>query len=218
MSEAIRVFLADDDTEFRGVYRRVFTRTDGFTVTGEAGTGEEASRMIRALRPDVALVDVQMPGGSGLDVVRTTADTATRIIVLTTFDLDEYVAEAIHNGAAGFLLKNAPTSEVVAAVRAVHAGHSSLAPEVTARLMNQFAPRPRARPHAFADAVLSERELQVVRLVAQGMSNQEIAEALFLSPETVRTYLKRLFAKLDVSDRTRLAILAHEAGLLHQTR
>ena len=218
MSEVIRVFLADDDAEFRGVYRRIFTRTDGFTVTGEAGTGEDATRMIRALKPDVALVDVQMPGGSGLDVVRATAETATRIIVLTTFDLDEYVAEAIRDGAAGFLLKNASASEVLAGVRAVHAGHSSLAPEVTARLMDQFAPRPRPTPHAFTNALLSERELQVVRLVAQGMSNQEIAEALFLSPETVRTYLKRLFAKLDISDRTRLAVLAHEAGLLHEAR
>ena len=142
MSGVIRVFLADDDAEFRGVYRRIFTRTDGFTVTGEAGTGEDATRMIRALKPDVALVDVQMPGGSGLDVVRATAENATRVIVLTTFDLDEYVAEAIRDGAAGFLLKNASTSEVVAAVRVVHAGHSSLAPEVTARLMDQFALRP----------------------------------------------------------------------------
>ncbi len=174
--------------------------------------------MISILKPDVALVDVQMPGGSGLDVVRGVAGTRTRVIVLTTFDLDEYVSEAIRDGAAGFLLKNASSAEVLAAVRAVHAGHSSLAPEVTARLMDQFAARPRQTPHAFAATRLSERELQVVRLVASGNSNQQIADELYLSLPTVRTYLRRLFMKLEVNDRTQLAVLAYQAGLLHEAR
>lgn len=218
MTLPITVFLADDDADFRSLYRRLFTGTDGFRVIGEAGTGEEALRLITALRPDVALVDVQMPGGSGLEVVRGTNDLATRILMLTTFDLDEYVTEALRDGAAGFLLKNASSAEVVGAVRAVHAGHSSLAPEVTARLIDQFSGQPRPRPHAFADVRLSERELQVIRLVARGTSNQQIADELFLSLPTVRTYLRRLFVKLDVSDRTQLAILAHQAGLLHEPR
>lgn len=216
--EPIRLVLADDDADFRRLYRRLFDRSDGFQVLGEAGRGEEALRLIETLVPDVALVDVQMPGGSGLDVVRRAAGLTTRLIMLTTFDLDEYVSEALRDGAAGFLLKNAAPAEVLAGVRAVHAGHGSLAPEVTARLMDQFSARPRQVPHAFATARLSERELQVTRLIAQGRSTQQIADELFLSSETVRTYLKRLFAKLDVSDRTQLAVLAVEAGLLHDPR
>lgn len=218
MTAPIQVFLADDDEDFRRVYRRLFDRSEGFRVLDEAGTVTDALRMIPILKPDVALVDVQMPGGSGLDVVRGVAGSNTRVIVLTTFDLDEYVSEAIHDGAAGFLLKNASSAEVLAAVRAVHAGHSSLAPEVTARLMGQFAAQPLLTPHAFAETRLSERELQVVRLVASGNSNQQIADELYLSLPTVRTYLRRLFMKLGVSDRTQLAVLAHQAGLLHEAR
>lgn len=218
MTTPITVLLADDDKDFRRVYRRLFDRSGGFRVVDEAGTVTEALRMIPVLKPDVALVDVQMPGGSGLDVLRGIDGTGTRVIMLTTFDLDEYVIEAIRDGAAGFLLKNASSAEVLAAVRAVHAGHSSLAPEVTARLMDQFTARPRQAPHAFLNTRLSERELQVVRLVASGNSNQQIADELYLSLPTVRTYLRRLFVKLDVNDRTQLAVLAHQAGLLHEAR
>lgn len=216
----IRVFLADDDDRFRGAYRKLLERTDGFGVVGEAASGDDALRLILALRPDAALVDVQMPGGSGLEVARRVLAEVpgTRVVVLTTFDLDEYVDEALRSGASGFLLKNASPPEVLQAVRAAHAGHATLAPEVTARLLRQFAPRHPQQRHAFADEVLSERELQVIRLVARGHSNQRIADELHLSNETVRTYLKRMFAKLDVSDRTRLAVLAHEAGLLHEQR
>ncbi len=221
----IGVLLADDDADLRAVYRRLLERTEGFRVVAEAATGTRALSLIRALKPDVALVDVQMPGGSGLDVVRALAGEAaspadpvprTRVVVLTAFDLDEYVAAALRAGAAGFLLKNASAAEVLAAIRAARAGHAALAPEVTARLVDQF--RPRAAPHPFAGARLSARELQVVRLVARGLTNQQIADELVLSPETIRTYLKRLFAKLDVPDRTRLAVLAHEAGLLREPR
>ncbi|GAA4566999.1 response regulator [Planotetraspora kaengkrachanensis] len=220
MTTPVSVFLADDDGRFRAVYRKLFDRTEGFRVAGEAGDGEEALRLIRALEPDVALLDVQMPGGSGLEVARRVLGEATdtRVIVLTTFDLDEYVHEALTLGASGFLLKNASPQEVLHAVRAVHVGNAMLAPEVTARLMRQFAPRRSRHRHAFADVRLSEREVQVIRLVARGHSNQEIADELFLSLETVRTYLKRTFAKLDVNDRTQLAVLAHEAGLLYESR
>ncbi|MEB4613139.1 response regulator transcription factor [Leucobacter sp. M11] len=218
MTEPITIVLADDDAVFRGLYRRLFTGTEGFGVIGEAGGGQHACRLIGDLRPDVALVDVQMPGGSGLDVVRETKHLPTRIIMLTTFDLDEYVTEALREGAAGFLLKNASSAEVLAAVRAVHAGHSSLAPEITARLVQQLSGQWRPRPHAFSGVRLSERELQVIRLVAQGTTNQQIADGLFLSLATVRTYLRRLFVKLAVNDRTQLAVLAHQAGLLHEER
>ncbi|WP_305787653.1 response regulator [Symbioplanes lichenis] len=215
----ISVFLADDDPGFRAAYRKLFSRTDGFRLLGEAADGHEAARLVAALRPAVALLDVQMPGADGLTAAREIlAGTATRVIMLTTFDLDEYVHQALALGAAGFLLKNAAPAEVLHAVRTVHVGHATLAPEVTTRLVGQFAPRPRARRHEFARVVLSGRELEVARLVARGHSNQEIAAALFLSPETVRTYLSRMFAKLDVRDRTQLAVLATEAGLLYESR
>lgn len=216
MNAPITVFLADDDADFRRIYRRLFDASDGFRVLDEAGTARETIRKIAALHPDVSLIDVQMPGGSGLDVLRGITDSGTKAIMLTAFDLDEYVAAALRAGAAGFLLKNASAAEVLAAIRAARAGHAALAPEVTARLVDQF--RPRAAPHPFAGARLSARELQVVRLVARGLTNQQIADELVLSPETIRTYLKRLFAKLDVPDRTRLAVLAHEAGLLREPR
>ncbi|MGW4960654.1 response regulator [Nonomuraea sp. NPDC004186] len=219
MSGAVSVFLADDDDRFRAAYRKLFDRTEGFRVAGEAGDGETAARLVGALKPAVALLDVQMPGLSGLEAARRILpDAATRVIMLTTFDLDEYVYEALTLGASGFLLKNASPQEVLQAVRTVHAGHAMLAPEVTARLIRRFAPQPPARRHAFAGQVLSEREVQVVRLVARGHSNQQIADELFLSVETVRTYLRRMFAKLGVNDRTHLAVLAHEAGLLYEPR
>jgi DNA-binding NarL/FixJ family response regulator len=220
MPSPIRVVLADDDRAFRGVYRRLLERSEGFRVDGDAGTGQAALNLIRSLQPDVALVDVQMPDGTGLDVLRGVVDEklGTRLIVLTTFDLDEYVTDALHAGAAGFLLKNASPGEVLTAIRAVHAGHASLAPEVTARLVGQFAPTHRTARHLFADQHLTDRELQIARLVAQGRSNQQIADELHLSYETVRTYLKRMFAKLDIADRTHLAVLVHEAGLLHRAR
>ncbi|PHP53323.1 response regulator transcription factor [Actinomyces ruminis] len=218
MNTPITVFLADDDADFRRVYRRLFESVDGFRVLGEAGTVPETIRKITALRPDVSLIDMQMPGGSGIDVLRGIVESDTRAIVLTAFDLDEYVADALKQGAAGFLLKNASSSEVLSAVRAVHAGHAWLAPEVTARLMGQFEQRPSHSHHPFAQVRLSERELQVIRLVAQGRSNRQIAEELYLALPTVRTYLSRLFTKLDVSDRTQLAVLAHQAGLLYESR
>ena len=219
----ISVFLADDDAGFRKAYRKLFDRTAGFRVAGEAADGAEAVRLITALRPAVALIDVQMPGMTGLAAAeRITrgrrSGRHTRVIMLTTFDLDEYVREALTLGVSGFLLKNAAPAEVLHAVRVVDAGNAMLAPEVTARMLDKLTPRKPDRPHAFAGHVLSERELQVVRLVARGCSNQQIADELVLSLETVRTYLRRMFAKLGVNDRTHLAVLAYEAGLLHDTR
>jgi DNA-binding NarL/FixJ family response regulator len=218
-ASVISVLLADDDAGFRAAYRKLFERTPGFRISGEAADGDEAARLIGALKPHVALLDVQMPGATGLDAARRILPSATtRVIMLTTFDLDEYIYEALALGASGFLLKNAAPAEVLHAVRTVHAGHAMLAPEVTSRLLRQFAPRPSGSRHVFADVVLSERELQVARLVAAGLSNRQIADELLLSLETVRTYLRRMFAKLGIHDRTHLAVLAHQAGLLHDDR
>ena len=217
--EPIRVLLADDDPCFRAVYRKLFDRTPGFLVVGEAGDGDEAVRLAGLRDPDVALLDVQMPQSTGLDAARAIlAHHHVRVVMLTTFDLDEYVHEALAAGASGFLLKNASPQEVLAAVRTVHAGHGLLAPEVTGRLLRRLAPPRPDHTHAFVGKVLTSREVDVVRLVALGLSNQQIAEELILSTETVRTYLRRMFAKLDVSDRTQLAVLAHQAGLLHEAR
>ncbi|MGC5012007.1 response regulator [Streptosporangium sp. DT93] len=217
--EVIGVLLADDDDRFRGVYRKLFDRTEGFRVVAEAADGAEAARLAEALGPAVALLDVQMPGTDGLEAARRILRArSTRVIMLTTFDLDEYVYEALTLGASGFLLKNASPPEVLQAVRTVHAGNAMLAPEVTARLLRRFAPQRPDRRHAFAGQVLSEREVQVIRSVARGLSNRQIADELFLSVETVRTYLRRMFAKLGVNDRTHLAVLAHEAGLLREPR
>lgn len=217
--EVISVFVADDDDRFRAVYRKLLERTEGFRVAGEAADGASAIRKIVALKPAVALLDVQMPELDGLAVAgQVLAAGSTRVIMLTTFDLDEYVHEALQAGAAGFLLKNASPAEVLQAIRTVHAGHAMLAPEVTARLLRQFAPPRPDQRHAFAGRILTERETQVIRLVARGLSNQQIAEELFLSVETVRTYLRRMFAKLGVNDRTHLAVLAYQAGLLHEPR
>ncbi|MFC4059062.1 response regulator [Planomonospora corallina] len=218
-SEPVSVFLADDDAGLRGAYRKLFERTPGFRFAGEAADGAQAARLVAALRPSVALLDVQMPGTDGLEAARRIlAETGTRVVMLTTFDLDEYVHEALALGASGFLLKNASPAELLHAVRTVHAGNAMLAPEVTVRLLDRFRPRRPDERHAFTRQVLSARELQVIRLVARGHSNQEIADELCLSLETVRTYLRRVFAKLDVRDRTHLAVLAHQAGLLHEPR
>lgn len=220
MTALVNVVIVDDDRAFRAAYHRLLDRSSEFRVVGEAGTLTEATKLMRSFRPDLALVDVQLSDGSGLGLLSMVAGEGlpTRVIVLTTFDLDEYVAEALRSGAAGFLLKNAAPSEVLAALRAVHAGNASLAPEVTARLLNQFSPRSGQPRHVFADQHLTERELDVARLVARGLSNREIARELHLTHETVRTYLKRMFAKLGVADRTELAVLAHQAGLLYDLR
>ncbi|MEV0396564.1 response regulator transcription factor [Polymorphospora rubra] len=215
----VRVLVAEDVPRIRAALCTLVRSDPGLRLVADAATGSDAVRLARDLRPDVVLMDIQMPGTDGLAAARAILDgtAATRVLVLTTFDTDEYVYEALRIGASGFLLKNAPPEEILRGIRVVHAGHSMLAPEVTGRLIRVFATRPApATPRRLMPpgVVLSAREIEVAGLVAQGLSNAEIAGELFLSPETVKTYVSRMLAKLGVRDRTQLAVLAVEAGLL----
>jgi DNA-binding NarL/FixJ family response regulator len=215
----IRVLLADDQALVRSGFRVLLETADDIKIIGEAGDGAEAIDLARRLQPQVILMDIQMPGTGGLEATRQiTADpalTATRIIILTTFDENAHVYEALRAGASGFLVKDAETSELLHAVRVVARGEALLAPAITRRLIQTFAagPRPGADAPA-ALAMLTDREREVLTLVAAGLSNDEIANQLVLSPATARTHVSRIITKLAVRDRAQLVVLAYESGLV----
>ncbi len=189
----------------------------GIEVVGEAADGREAVAQARALHPDVVLMDIRMPHMDGLEATRRIqAETANppRVLVLTTFDLDDYVYEALRCGASGFLLKDAPPEELVRAIRVVAAGEALLAPSITKRLIEEFASRPEslATPPGLDD--LTERELDVLRHLARGLSNSEMAEALFVGETTVKTHVSHILTKLDLRDRVQAVVLAYESGIV----
>ena len=213
----IRVLLADDQALVRAGFRALLDAQEDIEVVGEADDGEEAVRLSREHGPDVVLMDIRMPGMDGLEatrlIVADDALKAVRIVILTTFDLDEYVFEALRVGASGFLVKNTEPAELVHAVRAVAAGDALLSPGVTKRLVNEFAARSRQpRPTADLDA-LTEREREVMALVAEGLTNAEIAERLVVSPATAKTHVSRAMVKLGARDRAQMVVLAYESGL-----
>ena len=216
----IGMVLADDQVLLRAGLRALLDAEPDLTVLGEASDGREAVELVRALRPDVVLMDIRMPGTDGLEATRLVAadpDLAgTRVIVLTTFDLDEYVFEAIRSGASGFLVKDTEPPELLRAVRAVAAGDALLSPRVTRRLIGEFATRSRPTAGAAADrvGVLTEREREVVALVGEGLSNDEIADRLVLSPATAKTHVSRAMVKLHLRDRAQVVVLAYESGLV----
>ena len=215
----IRVLLADDQTLVRSGFRALLERSDDIEVVGEAADGAEAIDLARAERPDVLLMDIRMPGVDGLEATRRiTADETlakVRVIMLTTFELDEYVFEALHAGASGFLLKDVEPDELRAAVRIVAHGEALLSPSVTRRLIREFVAQPgRHRPPPQQLDSLTEREREVLALVAQGLSNQEIAERLVISPATAKTHVSRTMMKLRAHDRAQLVVLAYETGLV----
>ncbi|GIJ51773.1 DNA-binding response regulator [Virgisporangium aliadipatigenens] len=219
MTDDVRVLVADDQALLRGSFTFLIDHEPGMTVVGEAGTGHAAVATARAERPDVVLMDVRMPDLDGIEATRRIcADPATagvRVLILTMFDLDAYVYAALRAGASGFLLKTAPPADLLAAIRVVAAGEALLAPSVTRRLVDTFvrgsaAPRPAAAPLER----LTDREREILMLIATGLSNAEIAEALHLTVATVKSHVSRLLTKLDARDRIRLVILAHEAGLV----
>jgi DNA-binding NarL/FixJ family response regulator len=214
----IRVLLADDQALVRTGFRAILGAEDDIEVVAEAADGGQALRLARQLRPDVVLMDIRMPGIDGLEATRRiSADEATasvRIVMLTTFDLDEYVFEAIRGGASGFLVKDADAEELLRAVRAAASGDALLSPGVTRKLIAEFATRSRdAKPVSGLER-LTEREREVMALVAAGLSNAEIADRLYMSPNTARTHTGRAITKLGVRDRAQLVVLAYEAGLV----
>jgi DNA-binding NarL/FixJ family response regulator len=214
----IRVLLADDEALVRGGFRMILESQDDLEVVGEADDGRRAVAETVRLRPDVVVMDIQMPGTDGVAATREILGRLTdppRVLVVTTFDIDEYVYEALRAGASGFLLKNSPPEELARAIRVVAAGESLLSPSITRRLIEDVARRPRAAA-ASSPALdeLTEREHEVLLLVARGLSNAEIAERLVVSLGTVKTHVARLLMKLGLRDRVRVAVLAYESGLV----
>ena len=215
----IRVLLADDQALIRAGFRVLLDSADGIEVVGEAANGAEAVDQARHLRADVVLMDIRMPGVDGLEATRRIAaddDLAgVKVIMLTTFESDEYVYQAIRGGASGFLVKDSEPADLIQAVRVVAAGDALLAPRVTRRLITDLASRPeRPKFDGRQLAALTDRERQVLGLVARGLSNDEIAAQLFVSPLTSKTHVSRILAKLDARDRAQLVVLAYESGLV----
>jgi DNA-binding NarL/FixJ family response regulator len=215
----VKVLLADDQALVRTGFRLLLEDEDDLEVVGEAGDGAQAVELARRHRPDVVLMDVRMPGLDGIQATRQIVATGglerVRVLILTTYELDEYVFEALQAGASGFLLKDCGPAELLHGIRVVAAGEALLAPRITRRLIGQFAAARRAH-RAAADrlAVLTQREREVLALVGRGLSNHEIAEALTLSPATARTHVSRAMGKLGARDRAQLVVVAYQTGLV----
>lgn len=225
--DRIRILVADDQDLVRSGYRAILGSYEGLEVVAEARNGEEAVMRAQEARPDVVLMDIRMPVRNGIEATRDITSnpllTATHVLVLTTFDIDEYVYDALSAGASGFLLKDADPDDIAHAVRVVAAGDALIQPSVMRRLVETFvAARPRAgwgaadRKESMRAAVasLTDREREIMMLVARGLSNDEIAADLFISPATVKTHLARVMAKTDAHDRAQLVVLAYESGLI----
>ena len=217
---AIRVLLVDDQPLLRTGFRMILEAEADIAVIGEAGDGLQALEQVRVLQPDVVLMDIRMPRMDGVEATRRIAgpgrDGPAKVLVLTTFDLDEYVVEALRAGASGFLLKDVPAEELVQAIRVVADGAAMLAPSVTRRLLDMYAgrlPQGAESPPA-ALGTLTERELEVLRLVARGLSNAEVAKELFVSETTVKTHVGHVLTKLGLRDRVQAAVFAYESGLV----
>jgi DNA-binding NarL/FixJ family response regulator len=213
----IRVFIADDQALVRGGFRMILDAQPDMEVVGEAEDGRQALRAVSELRPDVVLMDIRMPEMDGLETTRriVTDEDAPRVLMLTTFDMNEYVYEAMKSGASGFLLKDVKPEQLADAVRTVAAGDALLAPAITRRLIEEFTRRPPPGSSAPPELeTLTERELEVLKLIAKGLSNEEIAKELFVSMATVKTHITHILMKLDLRDRVQAVVLAYESGLV----
>jgi DNA-binding NarL/FixJ family response regulator len=223
----LRVVVADDQALVRVGFRGIIEATPGFTVVGEAANGQEAVEVTRQAEPDVVLMDVRMPVMDGIEATRQimtgpgiNGAGGVRVLILTTFDLDEYVYAALRAGASGFLLKDTDPADLLTAIRVVAAGDALLAPSITRRLIGEFARLPDAVPAPQPDKLLgclTEREVEVLTLVARGLSNGEIADHLVISPATAKTHVAHLLAKLNARDRVQLVILGYQSGLAKVT-
>jgi DNA-binding NarL/FixJ family response regulator len=217
VSDPVRLVVADDQALVRAGFVMILETEPDIDVVGEAATGSQAVAIVAELRPDVVLMDVRMPEMDGLEAARIISSTVTdppRIIMLTTFGLDDYVFEALRSGASGFLLKDTPPDDLVAAIRVVAAGDALLAPSVTRRLIEEFAARPQPTTTRPGMDLLTDRELEVLRHVARGMSNAEIAEALFVSETTIKSHVSHVLTKLAVRDRVQAVVAAYESGVV----
>jgi DNA-binding NarL/FixJ family response regulator len=214
----IRVLIADDQALVRAGFRALLDAQEGIEVVGEAAEGRQAVDMARTLQPDVVLMDIRMPGLDGLDATREISRDrrldSIRIVILTTFELDEYVFEAIRSGAAGFLVKDTKPTDLIEAVRVVAGGDALLSPSVTRRLMQEFATRAKKPPSSELLDELTDREREVMALAGAGLSNEQIASQLVVSIATAKTHVSRAMVKLGVRDRAQLVVLAYETGLV----
>jgi DNA-binding NarL/FixJ family response regulator len=213
-----RVALVDDQALVRAGFAALLDAEDDIEVVGEAADGDEALRLLRRTRPDVVLMDIRMPGLDGIEATKQVAADAAlasvHVIILTTFELDEYVFEGLRAGAAGFLVKDTDASELIRAIRVVAAGDALLSPAVTRRLIAEFATRSRSTRRTPADDNLTAREREVVTLIAAGLSNEEIADKLYMSVSTAKTHATRAMIKLGARDRSQLVVFAYESGLV----
>ena len=214
----IRILLADDQNLIRAGFRALLDAEPDMTVVDECGTGHDAVRLALRHHPDVILMDIRMPGGDGLEAARQILSNAalpgTRIIILTTFELDESIAEAVRAGASGFLVKDTEPAELLRAVRVVYDGDALLSPSVTRRIMAQLATHSRAAAPPATLERITEREREVLKLVGEGLNNAEIGARLFITPLTAKTHVSRIMTKLMVRDRVQLVVLAYESGLV----
>jgi DNA-binding NarL/FixJ family response regulator len=214
----IRVALVDDQAMVRAGFRMILETEPDITVVGEAADGREAVELVERSTPDVVLMDVRMPQMDGIEATRliTASDHSARVLILTTFDLDDYVYSALRAGASGFMLKDAPAEQLVNAVRVIASGDALLAPSVTRLLIDEVSRRPAVDAQAVAPGLvdLTDREMDVLRLIARGMSNAEIADELYLGEATVKTHVGRVLTKLDLRDRVQAVVVAYESGLV----
>jgi DNA-binding NarL/FixJ family response regulator len=211
----ITIAIADDQPLVRAGLRMIIDAADGIEVVAEASSGREAIEAVRRAKPEVVLMDIRMPGIDGIDATKQiAADTGTRVVILTTFDLDEYVYSALKAGASGFLLKDVGAEQLIAGIKTVAAGESLLAPSVTTRLIRQVIDSHTHAPAPPALEELTPRELEIFKLVARGLSNAEIAEQLVLSAATVKTHVTRVLTKLGLRDRVQAVVLAYETAIV----